>query len=270
MQARNASGGAAVSVVQHVRMPGSAALSVIQDHRVIVHATATTWSFCRETGDRHLRRQGDIDLVPAGFEGGFVAETPYESVEVRLAPALLRRVAFEAAPGREPPELSLRHVWRNDRIVHLANALRDAGPDLATMPLYADAVAIAIATQLVGERPAAGSRRGGLADRQLRRLRDFIEDNIDQPLTIGSLAREVGASSSHLRHWFKVATGETLHRYVMRRRVERARSLLLQNRMRLSEVALASGFSDPSHMARWMRRELGATPRELLRPPTTV
>lgn|GEM_PF-5293356 len=97
-----------------------------------------------------------------------------------------------------------------------------------------------------------------------------VEDNLDQPLTIGSLAREGGASSSHLRHWFKVATGETLHRYVMRRRVERARSLLMQGRMRLSEVALASGFSDPSHMARWMRRELDMTPRELLRPRTTA
>lgn len=270
MSAGHASSDAAVSVARHVRLPGSAALGAIPDHRLIIHASPATWSFCRQTGDRHLRRQGDIDLVPAGLEGGFVAETPYESVEVRLAPALLRRVAYAAGPGRRPPDLALRHAWRNERIVHLANALRDAAADLATMPIYADAVAVAIATQILGEGPAPGPRRSGLAERQLRRLRDYIEDNLDQPLTIGALAREIGASSSHLRHWFKVATGETLHRYVMRRRVVRARALLVQDRVRLGEAAHASGFSDPSHMARWMRRELGATPRELLRRGTSA
>jgi AraC family transcriptional regulator len=56
----------------------------------------------------------------------------------------------------------------------------------------------------------------------------------------------------------------TVHRYVVRRRVERARTLLLQGELKASEVALASGFAHQSHMARWMRRELGLTPSELL------
>ncbi|MDF2697143.1 MAG: AraC family transcriptional regulator, partial [Labilithrix sp.] len=67
------------------------------------------------------------------------------------------------------------------------------------------------------------------------------------------------------RRWFKVRTGLSVHRYVVRRRVERARVLLLQRTMPASEVALAAGFAHQTHMARWMRRELGVTPRELVR-----
>ena len=110
--------------------------------------------------------------------------------------------------------------------------------------------------------------RSGLSAVQLRRLFDLVEANLDQPLTIEALAREAGASSSHLRHWFKQATGTTVHRYVVRRRVERARLLLLQGTLSASEVALQTGFSHQSHMARWMRHELGYTPRGLrMEPP---
>ncbi|MGX7871926.1 helix-turn-helix domain-containing protein [Mesorhizobium sp. ORM6] len=86
-------------------------------------------------------------------------------------------------------------------------------------------------------------------------------------MTIEVLARVAGASSSHLRHWFKQATGVTVHRFVVRRRVERARMLLAQGRLNAAEVALAAGFSHQSHMARWMRRELGWTPRSLRADP---
>jgi AraC family transcriptional regulator len=124
-------------------------------------------------------------------------------------------------------------------------------------------IGIALATQLVGLSKNAANSRGGLSAIQLRRLFDFVEAHIDQPLTIEALAREAGASSSHLRHWFKQATGTTVHRYVVRRRVERARLLLLQGMLSAGEVALVAGFSHQSHMARWMRRELGYTPRVL-------
>jgi AraC family transcriptional regulator len=54
-----------------------------------------------------------------------------------------------------------------------------------------------------------------------------------------------------------------IHRYVMLRRVDRARTLVLQGRTPWSEAALLAGFSHQSHMARWMRRVLGATPTQL-------
>jgi AraC family transcriptional regulator len=57
----------------------------------------------------------------------------------------------------------------------------------------------------------------------------------------------------------------TIHRYILRRRVEHARQLLLQGDRKLSDVALAAGFAHQSHLAKWMRRELGRSPSELRR-----
>ena len=83
------------------------------------------------------------------------------------------------------------------------------------------------------------------------------------------MSRVAGASSSHLRTWFKAAMGVTLHRYVLRRRVERACVLLRRGDLSTSEVAALTGFAHQSHLAHWMRRETGQTPRDLRRaqPP---
>ena len=79
-----------------------------------------------------------------------------------------------------------------------------------------------------------------------------------------------GANRAHteiyqLRTWFKAAMDVTIHRYILRRRVEHARQLLLQGDRKLSDVALEAGFAHQSHLAKWMRRELGRSPSELRR-----
>jgi AraC family transcriptional regulator len=59
--------------------------------------------------------------------------------------------------------------------------------------------------------------------------------------------------------------GMPVHRYVVQRRLERARSLLLQGRLNAGQVALEVGFAHQSHMAAWMKREFGMTPRDIVR-----
>ncbi|SFP03801.1 AraC family transcriptional regulator [Mesorhizobium sp. NFR06] len=254
-----------VSISRNRHGAGAIVLPPIGDHRIVVHASPRTWSFCKETGTRHLRRQGDIDLVPAGQEGGYRAESACETLEIRLAPQAMERTAFEMGTGRRSG-LDTRHIMRNDRIVHLGRALeseQQAGAPGGA--LYAQMISVALATQLVGLAKPLADRARGLSAAQLKRLRDFVEAHIDRSLTIEVLAREAGASSSHLRQAFRQATGTTVHRYVVSRRIERARLLLADGGMSAAEVALAAGFSHQSHMARWMRRELGETPRSLLR-----
>ncbi|MGX5805538.1 helix-turn-helix transcriptional regulator [Bradyrhizobium sp. Arg314] len=209
---------------------------------------------------------GDIDLVPSGATGGFDAETAYLALDICLSPDLLDRVGAEIGRIAGGNRFEMRHIVRNDRILYLARAL---DPDLiANSPsglLYAESVGIALAVQMLGlddDRPKLPAR---LSPNQIKRVVTFVDENLDQPLTIERLSREAGVSSSHLRTWFKVAMGLTVHRYVLRRRVERARFLLLQGRLAPSEVALEVGFAHQSHMARWMRRELGCTPGNVRR-----
>lgn len=253
-----------VAVSRQQYAAGPILLKPLHDHRIVIHDSQATWSTCMATGSRHLRRRGDIDIVPAGEEGGFAADTGCEALEIRVAPGLLDRAAKQTGRAVGRSGLTAQHILKDDRIVYLAMALQSERKlGIPNDLVLADAIGLALAVQLTTlskDNIAFGNR---LSAKQLNRVLDFIEAHIDRPLTIDTLAREAGASSSHLRHWFKHAMGTTIHRYVVRRRVERARLLLAQGTLSLSEVALAAGFAHQSHMARWMRRELGYSPRAM-------
>lgn len=238
-------------------------------HRIMVHASAATRSYCHEVRRYFVRRAGDIDLVPAGQEGGFEAETPFDTIEIALQPALMERVAAELGKARALP-LGTRHLLRDQRIEHLARALEsDLNASSPSGSLFVDSIGAALAVRLLGLDEPDIDRASRLSDTQLKRVLEHIEVALHEPLSIHRLSRVAGASSSHLRTWFKAATGFTLHRYVLRRRVERARVLLQQGDLSTSEVAELTGFAHQSHLAHWMRREIGQTPRDLRRsqPP---
>lgn len=239
-------------------------------HRIMVHASAATRSYCNQVGRYFVRRAGDIDLVPAGQEGGFEAETSFDTIEIALQPALMERVAAELGGKAQAARFDTRHLLRDQRIEHLARALEsdlDAGAPSGS--LFAESIGAALAVRLLGVDDIDTERTNRLSDTQLKRVLEYIEAALHEPLSTHRLSRVAGASSSHLRTWFKVATGVTLHRYVLRRRVERARVLLLRGDLSTSEVAELTGFAHQSHLAHWMRREIGQTPGDLRRaqPP---
>lgn len=250
-------------IARHIEA-GAHRLPRAPHHRVMVHASAATRSYCNQVGRYFVRRAGDIDLVPAGEEGGFEAEAAFDTIEIVLQPALMERVAAELGGRALLSRLDTRHLLRDQRIEHLARALQ-SDLDAPSGSLFADSIGAALAVRLLGVDDMDIERTNRLSDTQLKRVLEHIEAALHEPLSIDRLARIAGASSSHLRTWFKVATGVTLHRYVLRRRVERARALLQQSDLSTSEVAELTGFAHQSHLAHWMRREIGQTPRDVRR-----
>jgi len=256
---------AGVSTVSAYREPGSV-IGPADFHRIFIHLSPDTHTICRENGRAFWRSEGDIDLVPRNKPVGFDALSAYESLEIRLAPGVLDRVAAELGHPTNAERFEVRHMLRDERIYHLARALeREQQANSPTGQLYADSIGVALAARVLRLTENTPHARTRLSSTQLKRVLDYIEAHLEDPLTIDTLSREAGASSSHLRTWFKVATGLSLHRYVVRRRVERARNLLLQGQLSTSEIALAVGFSHQSHLARWMRREIGITPSDVRR-----
>jgi AraC family transcriptional regulator len=163
-------------------------------------------------------------------------------------------------------QFETRHLLRDERIEHLVRALDiDGNAAYPAGAFFADSVAIALAIRLLGLNEAEEERPARLSNEQLRRVTEYIDAHLHQPLTLDVLSRIAGASSSHLRSWFKASTGSTVHRYVLLRRVERARSLLIQGKLSTDEIAHQTGFAHQSHLAHWIRRETGQTPRSLRR-----
>jgi transcriptional regulator GlxA family with amidase domain len=89
--------------------------------------------------------------------------------------------------------------------------------------------------------PTAEQRLRDLA--QLRRVRDRMDREYDQPLDVEALARGVHMSAGHLSREFRLAFGESPYAYLMTRRIERAMALLRRGDLSVTEVCFAVGCS---------------------------
>jgi len=87
-----------------------------------------------------------------------------------------------------------------------------------------------------------------------------ITENYANEIKLAELAQVAGVSNFHFAREFKRTTGTTPHQYLIKFRVERAKSLLTENELPLAEVGLRSGFSHQSHFTRLFRKITGTTP----------
>jgi AraC family transcriptional regulator len=243
----------------HTISPGPFELEPVADHRLMVHAGAPLRGTCRL--HRFVYTRGDVDILPAGESDYWEPAETSSSLIVRLSPSLLGRAAEEM--GLDPDRVGLepRHQLRDPQIEHIAWALdaeRRAGHPGGL--LYAESLGLALSVHLLGRYEAPLRLPRGLSKPQLRRVTDYVEEHLAEDLSLARLAEVAGISASHLKAQFKRSTGLPVHEYVVQRRVERAKALLLGGRLPASQVAAEAGFAHQSHMARCMRRVLGVTP----------
>jgi len=102
--------------------------------------------------------------------------------------------------------------------------------------------------------------RRGLPPRALLLVREYVTTHLEDSISIQAMAAIVGLSMYHFARAFKQSEGVTPHRFVIQCRVSRAQELLAGTDLPLSEIALATGFSDQSHCSRRFRECLGVTP----------
>jgi AraC family transcriptional regulator len=103
-------------------------------------------------------------------------------------------------------------------------------------------------------------RPGGLATWQAKRALEYIETNLGAKIAIEEMAEVVALSKSHFTRAFKCSLGSSPMAYVGARRVERAKLMMTSSRERLTDIALACGFADQSHLNRYFRRVVGTSP----------
>ncbi|MCP3413873.1 AraC family transcriptional regulator [Bradyrhizobium brasilense] len=101
-----------------------------------------------------------------------------------------------------------------------------------------------------------------LENGRLKRVLAYVEEHIDDDVTVTELADVACLSVFHFTRAFAAAMGVPPHRYVSQRRLEAAKALLAMNRSSLSEIALKSRFSSQSSFTRAFKRATGVTPAE--------
>jgi AraC family transcriptional regulator len=201
-------------------------------------------------------------LLPNRHEGKWIGLMNAPYLELGISDS-----ALMGASGRATGEVELPtyRKFADSRLGPLATAVH--AEMVAGFPsgrLFLDSVEQAIAVALVNghavrHRPVQ-IYRGGLGSARLRRIQEFVHAKMEDDLSLGEMAQAVGLSTAHFARMFRRSTGETPHQFVLRQRLERAKTMLRAPDARVLDVAVACGFKTQQHFAQVFRDVCGISP----------
>ncbi|WP_322742613.1 AraC family transcriptional regulator [Synechocystis salina] len=123
-------------------------------------------------------------------------------------------------------------------------------------------LAIAMANHQQQEKPEEDNLSGSTGHYRLQPTLDYIQNHLDQGITVEFLAGAIGMSTAYFCRFFQKEMGCSPYQFIIQQRVERAKIILLERELPISEVALRSGFSSHSQLNYHFRNLLGITPKE--------
>ena len=232
----------------HVVLSGSVKYEVLTRGKVL--------DFRASPGTTFILPQGTIDELK--WKG------PTHRIAAAIHPSLLVNALEETAHERN---IELTEHWnltdRNITAVLLAMTT-DLNAGSPAGPLYGECLANALAVYLLNRYTARCYKpvayQGGMPGYRLKRVLDHIGDNLAENISLSQLAAVAGMSPHYFAELFRKSTGYAPHRYVLLRRIERAKQGLCDTERSVIEVGLDVGFQNPSHFARIFRKFVGASP----------
>jgi AraC family transcriptional regulator len=226
--------------------------------------------------DRTVARRGTIWLSPAGAQQGVIdiSDPLPEILHLYLSPQRFSRAALGI--DLDPllvASLGYQESFQDPLLAEIAYAIAcELENQTAAGRLLADTLATSLAARLVQKHLGAAlpgvSRNNatkGLDRRRLARVLDYIEAHLEGDLSLDRLASVACLSQFHFARAFKAATGQSPHRYVSARRLERAKTLLVGGERTLVDIALALNFSGQANFTRAFRDATGETPGQYRR-----
>jgi AraC family transcriptional regulator len=226
--------------------------------------------------DRTVAARGATWLSPAGVHGGVIdiSDPIPEILHIQLPSTQFSANEFGAGTDQGVVD-SLRHECgiHDPLLAEIGYALAsELRTETSAGGLLAETLAATLAARLIQTHcglPSVGRISGvarkGLDQRRLARVLGFIEDNLEDDLTIDRLASVACLSRFHFVRAFKAAAGRSPHRYVSDKRLERARTLLARGDKSLVEIALTLQFSCQANFTRAFRAATGQTPGQYRR-----
>lgn len=252
--------------------------------RFLVPATAEPLISCvlggaaqfqeREPGEAWVTRQLQLRDI-------FVtrSKTPYElrwssrqgeeldSLLIHLAIDQYRASLTAAHFGKAEGVEVIDFFGRDDALAHLcfacAEMLETRVPgESPRVPALIQLVAAHLIEKYTDAIPDRPSFTGGLPIRQLRKVEDYVREQLAEEISVERLAELVELSPFHFSRVFKQTTGMSPLQFVTRERITRAQQLIRETSLSLIEIALEVGYASPSHFAQVFRRVAGVTPTE--------
>src|SRR6266850_3138222 len=214
-------------------------------------------------------RSGRLWIVPhsmphtssfAGPHGGVILSITNPQIERHIGPFVGGR-PFELAPEFNLEDGQLQHLL----LALLALAQEGSCDDTLVGELLVNAVCVRLAKRFAISKMNIVPCRGGLPTARLKRVLEYVESNLDKNITLTELARVANMSLYYFAVLFRQSTGLSPHRYVLSKRVERAKELLHDPKLSVLDVSMNVGFEHQNNFARAFRRMIGVSPTEFKR-----
>jgi AraC family transcriptional regulator len=257
---------------------GEAPMVVPQHAEIILVAAGNQDSLVRRTGPGFCQeaapKTGAIWLSPAGVAKQIAVTAPIpQTMHLFLPVALFDRLKDDFNLPTAPAH-SIRHAAGiSDNVIDQLgrSILSELTAETSASRIYVETASLMLAAQLLRKHCDCGaftpseSAAHGLDPIRLRRVLDYIAENISEQITLESLAAVAGYSSFYFARKFTRAMGIPPHRYMSRMRLENAMAELAAGKLSLAEIALDAHFSSQASFTRAFHQATGTTPKEYQR-----
>jgi AraC family transcriptional regulator len=214
--------------------------------------------------------KGNLVLVPAGQPTYWRAHsdgTPVSRLSIYLEPELVAQIAESSDLHPDRIELTncfSRYDPHMQQIAMMLFAELRSGGIMGE--LYVESLTQVLVIHLLRHysvlQPIIADRHN-LPSRRLENAIDYIHAHLDGDLSMAQIAGSVNTSSTYFAGLFKQSTGISLHQYVIKQRVERAKLLLETTDLPISNIAAQVGFANSSHLTYHCKRHTGMTPVQI-------
>jgi AraC family transcriptional regulator len=208
---------------------------------------------------------GNLCITPAGQPIGAFWEKPLDNLGISFDPDFVVRTAVE---NRFNSKFEFAEIYKekDSLIQHISLALlAEAESQTPAGRLYAESLIQTLILHLLKNYSTANLKQenahGGLSGYKLRRVKEFIDANLEEDLSLAEIAAASDLSQYHFSRAFRASTGLTPQQYLMQQRVERAKELLANDNLPIIEISLRTGFKNQSHFTTLFRKFTKFTPK---------
>jgi AraC family transcriptional regulator len=216
----------------------------------------------------HIEASSILITGPAGGVSRGTFFKPARFFRIYLPQGLIGECYAELTAHRPPSDLVLFEPQiLSDRIIRLLTTSlvgidEDGGP---FGPAFLDSIGLALTSRLVAlhllrRLTLPRAARTPLAPWRLQRVVDYVESHLSDRISLSDMSEAAGLSRMHFAAQFRLATGVSPHSYIITRKVERAKQLLLDQAFSIVDIALLLGFSSQAHFTQVFKKAIGDTP----------
>jgi len=222
----------------------------------ITYQTADGLQQRRCVTDKH------VSIIPAGQLHQVTWRRRADVTVFFLSPGFVKEVAHESS--MEWVDVTEQYAALDPVIWYLGREIRAELRRLRRLETtYLEAVAMVLARHVLttySSSPWPTGEPGGLPRYKLRHAIQFIRENIAKDISFHDIAAHLKMSAYHFARMFKYSTGESPHQYIVRCRVNRAKELLAETKLPITDVAFEAGYKTQSHFTTCFGRLVGVTP----------